>query len=75
MKKQIKYLPMIFYSGGVLHRQKGFYHLIEDCEFKGDNHLIFVTDPYCELTGRYEVDPIDYYGLTDEWLERWEKAK
>jgi len=37
-----------------------------------NDHLI--TDPYADETGRFDVDPIEYYGLTKEWLEKFEEA-
>ena len=34
--------------------------------FNYDN--TFITDPYIDMTGRYEVDPKEYYNLSEEEL-------
>ena len=52
---------VIFDSKGVFGLKsgiKGFY-------FK----KIFVTDPYVDETGRFDVNPREYYGLTNKQLE------
>ena len=32
----------------------------------------FITDPYLDETGRFEVSPTQYYGLTDKQMEIWQ---
>lgn len=65
--KKIIYETMIFHLD---KDTKGFYHnyFKSNGEF---SHQIFITDPYYDVTGRFEVDPKEYYGLTDNFLKRF----
>ena len=38
-----------------------------ECGFEWDG--IWITDPTVSECGRFEVDPITYYGLTEEEVE------
>ena len=75
MIDKIKYVPIIYNTSRFIPRKKGFYHLVEDPDTGQYNHKIFITDPYSDLSGKVAVDPISYYGLTEEWLKHFEKVQ
>jgi len=67
--KKIKWEKIIIHLKDENHT-KGFYH--NYYKPNGDfSHNIFITDPYYDVTGRFKVDPKEYYDLTDEFLERF----
>ena len=46
-------------------------------EYYFDNTFTFndfiIKDPYLDETGRFEVDPLKYYGVDEEWLKEFNK--
>jgi len=71
MQKQIKYLPIIFGQG---KEERGFYFNYVN-QSNGNQHQIFITDPFLDVTGRFDVDPITYYGVDNEWLVTFQNGK
>jgi hypothetical protein len=44
---------------------------IPGCEIMGFNHMgMFITDPTTTECGRFEVDPIKEYGLTQKQVDK-----
>jgi|TARA_R100001443_G_scaffold115186_1_gene132364 hypothetical protein len=63
------YTPIIFHLRDE-NNTKGFYHNYykPDGEF---SHQILITDPNYDVTGRFKVNPKEYYNLTDGFLKRF----
>ena len=36
---------------------------------------VWITNPFLDESGRFPVDPIDYYGLTEKDLESTKEGK